>query len=87
MVFCRVAGEKTKTNVAHYLFSLKVGVCTTAQAIFVKLNQLIVEHGLHWTTCQLSLMEQQPCKVLLMDMSEKSKTFQLVAVSTHCMIH
>jgi len=55
-VFCRVASEKTKTNVAHYLFCLKVGVCTTAQAIFAELNQFIVEHSLQFALDELSVI-------------------------------
>jgi len=30
------------------LFRLNVGVCSTAQAIFAKLNQFIQEHGFDW---------------------------------------
>ena len=84
IVYCWVVDEdeETKTNVEYYLYCLKVGVCATA-----RLNQFIEEHGLDWTKCKLLPMEKQHAiKVLLMKLSEKSKSFPLT-VSTHCMIH
>jgi len=46
IVYCRVADEEAKTAVEHYLYCLKLGVFTTAQAIFAKLIQFIRDHGL-----------------------------------------
>ena len=37
-----------KTILEHYLYCLKVGVCTTAQGISAKFNQFIEERGLDW---------------------------------------
>ena len=36
----------------NYLRCLEVGVSTTAQAIFDRLNQFIEEHGLDWMKCK-----------------------------------
>ena len=49
---CRLADEEEKNIVEHYLCCLRVGVRATAQAIFEKLNQFFVEHGLDWTKCK-----------------------------------
>jgi len=46
IVHCRIADEETKTAVEHYLYCPKLGVCTTAQAIFAKLIQFVKDHGL-----------------------------------------
>jgi len=43
---CRFANQETKT--IGKLCCLNVGVCSTAQAIFAKLNQLIENHGFAW---------------------------------------
>jgi len=43
---CRFANQETKTIVE--LCCLNVGVCSTAQAIFSKLNQFIRNHGFDW---------------------------------------
>jgi len=45
-VCCRVANQETKTTVE--LCCLNVGVCSTAQAIFAKLNQFIEKHRFYW---------------------------------------
>jgi len=43
---CRFANQETKT--IGELCCLDVGVCSTAQAIFAKLNQFIEKHNLDW---------------------------------------
>jgi len=43
---CRFANQDTKTTVE--LCCLNVGVCSTAQAIYTKLNQFVEKHGSDW---------------------------------------
>jgi len=73
---CRFANQETKIIVE--LCCLNVGVCSTAQAIFVKLNQFIENIFLiGWSIRQLLPAEQQSWNTLLIELSEKSKLFLL----------
>ena len=78
IVYCRVVDEG-KTILEHYLYRLKVvGFCATVQDISAEFNQFIEDRGLMGrSVSQLLPMEQQPCKVLLMELSEISKSFPL----------
>jgi len=46
VVCCRLANQETQTTVE--LWRLNVGVCSTAQAIYAKLNQFIEKHRFDW---------------------------------------
>ena len=88
IVYCRFADEEAKTIVEHYLCCLKVGVSTTAQAIFDRLNQFFEKHGLDWTKCKsvttdgAAAMHGSTNGVVW-----KIKNISSDSVSNHCMIH
>ena len=52
IVYCRFVIAEAKTTVEHYLCCVEVGVSTTAQSIFDKLNKFIEEHDLDSTNCK-----------------------------------
>jgi len=72
---CGFVDEETQFIVK--LCCLKVEVCATTHAIFAKLKQIIEENMvlIRRSISQLLSMEQQPWKVLLNELCEKSKTF------------
>ena len=78
---------KKITILKYYLYCLKVGVCTTAQAISAKFNQF-EERGLDWTKCKsvatdgAAAMQGSTNGVV-----RNIKIVSLHCVSTHCMIH
>ena len=88
IVYCRFVDAKAKTIVEHYLCSVKVGVSATAQSIFDKLNEFIVEHDLDWTKCKSVTTDgaaaMQGCKIGVV---QKIKKVSPDCVSDHCMIH
>jgi len=79
---------KKITILKYYLYCLKVGVCTTAQAISAKFNQFIEERGLDWTKCKsvttdgAAAMQGSTNGVVW-----NIKIVSLDCVSTHCMVH
>ena len=52
IVYCRFLDAKVKNIVEHCLCCVKDGVSATAQSIFDKLHEFIVEHDLDWTKCK-----------------------------------
>ena len=79
---------KAKTIVEHYLCCVKVGVSATAQSIFDKLNEFIVECDLNWTKCKSVTTDEaaalQGCKNGVV---QKIKKVSPDCVSDHCVIH
>ena len=57
---------------------LNVGVCSTAQAIFAKLNEFIEKHGFDWMKYKaVAINGTAAMQRTLMKLFEKSKTFPL----------
>ena len=88
IVYCRFADEEAKTIVEHYLCCLKVGVSTTAQAIFDRLNQFFEEHDLDWTKCKsvttdgAAAMQDSTNEVIRKIKTSHFSVFRIIACST-----
>ena len=88
IAYYKFANKEGKIIVEHHLCCLKVGVSTTAPAIFDRLNQFFEEHGLDWTKCKsvtadkAAAMQDSSNKVV-----RKIKNLSPESVLNHHMIH
>ena len=78
---CRLANKETKTTVE--LCCLNVGVCSTAQTIYTKLNQFVEKHGSDWMRYKaVATKEAAAMQCTTNGVAQKIKNISLDCVST-----
>lgn len=88
IVYCRFPGLEEKTMVEHYLCCLQLGVETTANSIFQKLNGFFVKESIDWSKCKSVTTDGAKAMVgAINGVVRKIQDVSPNCVPIHCVIH
>ncbi|XP_045128621.1 SCAN domain-containing protein 3-like [Portunus trituberculatus] len=88
LAYCRFPDSQSKKIVEHFLFCLPLGVQTTAEEIFTKINEFMVKNNLSWKKCACVTTDGAAAMVgSKKGVVKKIKDVAPSCCSIHCIIH